>query len=904
MVTFLMTDVEGSTPLWEEHPHIAGEVIERHDALIGEAVGGIGGVLVKSKGEGDSTFSVFEDAGAAVAAAVGLQRALAREPWPEGCEIRVRAALYTGRAEVRTGQYLGIAPNRGGRLRATAHGGQIVCCRTSKELAVAAGPSGCLPADVSFRDLGMHRLRDIARAESVFQVEHPDLRVEFPRLRSLGVRHNLPAPRTSFIGRGSDRIAVRKHLEAGRLVTLTGVGGSGKTRLAIEVASEQLDRFPDGVFFVDLVPVSDVAVLPAAVVEAVGFARLVLGTGSGNPATELIDYLSTRDVLLVFDNCEHVIDACAALIDSILDSCPGASVLATSREVLELQGEQAYRVPPLGLVDDATLASESVQLFAARAALVRPDPALSSADLTEAAEICRRLDGIPLAIELAAAQVAHLAPTQINQRLDDRFRLLAGGRRRSGRQQTLHAAIDWSHELLTDDERVAFRRMAVFPGGFSSDAAAAVCDQGAASELLRALVRKSMVVVDDVGPDRRYRLLETVRAYAEARLVEAGDHDSARDRHRDHMLAWVESIPAELTYLDPQGRIRRERDNLRTALSWSEAQGRPDLVGRIASTMSRIWVADIAEGRRWLSTGIEGAHELTPEHRVRVLALAAQVAVLAMEAFDGELARRAVEASNGQPGFWSSLAHSLLCLNSGIHGFVTKDTLYAVDVERLGQQAVDLAPEPVSRGLAWFWLGQALVLLDDLDGAIDAFEKGSVEAIPSGDMSPVSLAMLAGTLHIQGRHDEALAAATEVLERAKSFQDNGLWAWELYCSLPYPLELGHHGHHEDALAFMRDLLQDRETPQTPGVMTSVVIALAGLAELRGEIAAAGLLLQSAGESIIASGMRTPIDAALYTHYLGKVNRAIDDDAADRNRARAGEMDQTAAIAFGLDTARV
>jgi hypothetical protein len=254
--------------MWEEHPDTAGSVIERHDALIREAVAETGGVLIKSKGEGDSTFSVFEDAGDAVTAAVRLQLAFQRESWPEGGEVRVRAALYTGTAEVRAGDYHGIAPNRGGRLRAIAHGGQTICCHQTKERVTAPGR---LSADVSLRDLGLHRLRDLARAERVFQILHPELPPAFPPLRSLGVRHNLPAARTSFIGRQSDRVAVHKYLEAGRLVTLTGVGGCGKTRLAVEVASEGLERFPDGVFFVDLAPISEVAVLSAAVGEAVGF---------------------------------------------------------------------------------------------------------------------------------------------------------------------------------------------------------------------------------------------------------------------------------------------------------------------------------------------------------------------------------------------------------------------------------------------------------------------------------------------------------------------------------------------------------------------------------------------------------------------------------------------------------
>jgi predicted ATPase len=893
-----MTDVEGSTRMWEQHAETAGRAIERHDELIGAAVAAHDGVLIKSKGEGDSTFSVFGDAWNAAAATVELQRRLLSEAWPPSSEVRVRAALYTGEAELRAGDYHGIAPNRGGRLRAVAHGGQSICSEATKAL-VTGRAGGDLPDGMALRDLGLHRLRDLASAERVYQLVHPELPQEFPPLRSLGVRHNLPAPRTSFIGRRVDREIAQEHLSTKRLVTLTGVAGCGKTRLAIEVASQLLEQSPDGVFFVDLAPVTDVAALPAVFAAAVGFSRLALGTASGRPAEELIDYLSARRALLVVDNCEHVIEACADLVDVILERCPSVSILATSREALNIQGEQVHLVPPLGTAADSSGASESVQLFAARASLVQPGFAMTASDASAVAEVCRRLDGIPLAIELAAAQVPHLSPGQMVRRLDDRFRLLAGGRRGTRRQQTLHAALDWSHDLLAEDERVLLRRLAAFPGTFSHDAADAVCAMPRAFDLLRSLARKSLVVMEDDGPERRFRLLETVRAYAAERLEEVGETAAFRDHHRDHFLAWAESIPPELTYLDPHGSIRREADNLRAALAWSEACGRRDLVARLAGTMSRVWVADISEGQRWLSTGLDAVDALDAEHQVRTLAVAAQVAVLAMEAGDGELARRAVAASDDTSSLWSALAHALLCLNAGIRWMFTRDAAAAVEVEHLGQRAVELASEPLGRGLAWFWLGQARVLVGDLDGAIDALERGSVEAIPGGDMSPVSLAMLAGALHITGRHDEALAAATEVFDRGKSFNHSGLWAWVLYCSLPFALELGHRGRHDEAMAAVRDVLEDHGTPTTPGVMTSAVVVLAALAQLRGDIEVAGLLLEHSGRVMITEGTRTPIDIALHAHYAQRVRDTIDDDTAHRNRARAADMSLAEALDIGL-----
>ena len=892
LVTLLMTDVAGSTRMWEERSDIAGAVMERHESLIRACVDEAGGALIRSKGEGDSTFSAFADACGAARAGVEIHKALDGEPWPDGAAISVRAAIYTGDLELRDGDYYGTPANRCARLRAAAHPGQTVCSESTEAFLAE------LTEEIVRTDLGLHRLRDVARAERVYQLAHRDRPAEFPPLRTLAVRQNLPAERTRFVGRDVDVAAVRKQLEVGRLVTLTGVGGSGKTRLAIRAASGLLEQFPDGVFFADLAPISDPGVVAGAAAAAVGFARMSLGTGSGRPASELVEFLSTREVLLVLDNCEHVIDAAAGLVDEILERCPAVTVLATSREALGVQGEQVHPVPPLPLPgDDLTEISDAVQLFCERAAAVRPDFVLTARNVADVAEICRRLDGIPLAIELAAAQIPQFSPHQLVERLGDRLHLFAGGRRQPDRQRSLQGALDWSHALLTDDERTAFRRLSAFPGSFTLRAAVAVTGEPAGFEPVLSLVRKSLIVTEDDGTDRRYRLLETVRAYAEARLGEAGEGRRIRDRHRDHFLAWAEAIPPELTYLDPDGVVRREQHNLRAALAWSGVQGRWDLVGRLASTMNRVWIGDVQEGRRWLAAAMDGLDDLVPEHRVRVLAVAAHVAVLAIEAGDGELARRAV-AADERPGVWSSLANGLLCLNHGLRGFFSKDASDAAAAERAGRRAVDLAPEPLSRGLAWFWVGQARVLLGDLDGAVTALEQGSVDVVAGGDMSIVCLALLAGVRHLRGEHDEALAVAADVIERSHSYEQSGLWAWALYTSLPYALELGHAGRHAEALDFLRDLLEDNAVPATPGVMTSVVVVLAALALLRGDRDDAGVLLDYAGNAIMTSGVRTPVDIALYSEYLRRYGEAGGGFGAT-NRARAAAMSVSDALSLGL-----
>ena len=897
-VTFLLTDVESSTRLWEERPEAAGAVMDRHEALIQAAVLAAGGRFLKHRGEGDSTFSVFADAERAVSAAVELQRSLARETWPHGSPLRVRAALYTGQAELRDGDYHGIGPNRAGRLRALAAGGQILCAESTW---VALG---ALPPGVSLRDLGLHRLRDVARAERVFQVEHAELPSAFPLLRSLGVRHNLPAARDRFVGRLEELEAVRGHLERARIVTVVGMGGCGKTRLALEVAHSLLEEFPDGVFFVDLAPISDPNAVPSAVANALGDTRLSLGTATGRPAAELLEFLSTRHVLLVVDNCEQVIDAAADLTNAVLDKCPSVRMVATSREALEIQGEQVFPLSPLPVPSgsDRLQSADSVVLFCDRASSA--DPAFAPDAVAEqVAEICRRLDGLPLALEIAAAQVSDLSVTEIHDRLVDRLDAFDAGRRRPARQHTLQAALDWSHELLDEDQRVALRRLGAFPGSFDIDAAVAVCEHADGQALLAALLGKSLVAREggagEPGDRPRYRLLETVRRYAAEQLADAAEDSAARDRHRDHYLRWVEAIAPERTYLDPGGVIRAEEHNLRAALAWSEDQGRLDLVARIASTMNAIWIGDIRQGQRWLTLGLEAEHELDPEDRVRLLAVAAHAAVLAIEAQDGALARRAVEAADDRPGMWSSLAYALLCLNDGVRWLLSRDPSLPADLERHGQAAVALATDPVSRGLAWFWVGQARVFVDDLDGAAEGLAQASELVLPGGDMSILALALLATVQHLRGDHEDARTRAVEVFDRTEAYPSSSFWAWSLYVSLPHALELAHEGHPNEALRFVAQQLEDTNAMRTPGVMTSVVVVLAAIAEMAGDVERANALLIWAGAALLGGGVRTPVDVALFFRYADKVAARLDAAAAVRSRARADGMGLDDALTLGL-----
>lgn len=461
--------------MWEEAPDLMPKTIERHDEIALSVIENNGGRVVKSRGEGDSVFAVFPRASEAVAAAAKLQVALRTEPWPAKTPIKVRMALHTGEAQERDEDYYGAPVNRCARLRAIAHGGQIVVSLTTEEL-VRDGLKG----GVSLKDLGLHRLKDLSRPEQVFQVLHPELPEDFPPLRSLdALPNNLPQQLTSFIGREQVIAEVLDIFKHTRLLSLTGSGGAGKTRLALQVAADLLEDYEDGVWLIELAVLADPNLVAQSVATTIGVreepGRPILAT--------LTDFLKAKKVLLVLDNCEHLLSACATLCDHLLRACPGLYILATSREGLNIAGETTYRVPSLGLPDPRAQQAisdlvqvEAVRLFVERAQAAQPGFQVNEQNAASLAQLCVRLDGIPLAIELAAARVKALSVDQINQRLDDRFRLLTGGSRTAlPRQQTLRALIDWSYDLLTPEEQTLLRRLSVFAGGWTLEAAEAVC---------------------------------------------------------------------------------------------------------------------------------------------------------------------------------------------------------------------------------------------------------------------------------------------------------------------------------------------------------------------------------------------------------------------------------------------
>jgi predicted ATPase/class 3 adenylate cyclase len=573
LVTFLFTDIEGSSRLWETDPERMRPALARHDALIRGAVTRHRGTVVKMLGDG--VHAAFDDPRDAVAAILELQLALAEPPADGGLALKVRSGHNCGAVERRDGDFFGSPVNRAARIMSSAHGGQVLLSQSVATLAADR-----LPKDVTLRDLGQVRLRDLTSPEHLFQLLHPKLRQDFPALRSLeSTPNNLPQQVTSFIGRERELAEVKRLFGTTRLLTLIGAGGIGKTRIALHAAAEAMDDHPDGVWFVDLAPQSDARLVPQTVATVLGVKE-----DAGRSVTDaVVAYLKDKNLLLVLDNCEHLLAACAELASQVLRAGAKLKILAASREPLRISGETTFPVSALAVPDARTRATpeilrhyEATKLFVDRATAVNAHFRVSDENAPAIVDICRRLDGIPLAIELAAARVRALPVETIATRLSDRFRLLAGGDQTAlPRQQTLRALIDWSHDLLTEHERVLLRRLAVFAGGWSLEAAEAIGAGGEVSEaevleVLTNLVEKSLVTMDAEGS--RYRLLETVREYALEKLRASGEFDIASNRHLEYFANYAETMRALPRKPEPWRYLTRmdaERENLLAAHAWA-----------------------------------------------------------------------------------------------------------------------------------------------------------------------------------------------------------------------------------------------------------------------------------------------------------------------------------------------
>ncbi|MGB6763660.1 ATP-binding protein, partial [Mycobacterium sp.] len=787
VVTFLFTDVEGSTRRWEADAVAMRTALAAHDEVLCKAIEAHGGWLFKHTGDG--VCAAFASPRSAVDAAVAAQRAL---------ELPVRMGLATGEAELRAGDYFGAALNRAARVMAAGHGGQIL---------LADSTAGLL-SGVDLIDMGPRRLRDLPTPVGVFQVRAAGLRTEFPALQALDAsRGNLRPATTSFIGRESEAGEVQAAIKAHRLVTLTGVGGVGKTRLALEVAGRLVDEFPDGVWFFELAAVTDPAAVPDAVAAVLGITQQPGRTVAESVAAAL----EGRVRLLVLDNCEHVLDAAADLIEAILAASATTKIVATSREGLGIADERLWPVPSLDV--GAGVDSAAVSLFIERAQAV--SPGFSVAELGEAdavVEICRRLDGIPLAIELAASRMASMTAAEVRDRLDHRFRLLVGSRRGLERHQTLRHAVAWSYDLLDEPEKALLDRCSVFAGGFDLESACAVAgspdapDDFATLDLLDALVRKSLLVADRSSGRTRFAMLETIRQFAEEQLVARGEASEIRAAHSRYFAGREADI---LTLWDsPRQRaafdwFSLELANLRTAFRWAADHGDLDVAATIATYVGLLGAAvQTFEPVAWAEELIEPARAV--DHpRLAFLYVIASLCYMAgrIEAAVGyadagqivlgrsreappggiEAVLGAVYMAIGQPERWAELCRAQLARRRDTHVYIRAWLVAVLAWAGSGGEAMDSADGLIEAAeatgnpmlLAWALSAYGVAFRDaDPVGALNALRRGLVIAQDSGNRAHAS-ALATSLARLEAEHGDTLAAFNHLTLAIRNYHDCG-----------------------------------------------------------------------------------------------------------------------------------
>lgn len=809
-VAILFTDLEASTRLWERDPAEMREALTEHNTSLEATATRHGGRVVKYTGDG--ALAAFDTAGRAVAAALDTQLALEAHASPHLGPLRARMAVHVAELDdletgcyESDGDYLGPALHRCARLMGVAHGGQVVLSERA-----AATVSADAGTEVELRDLGRHRLRDLADREHVFQLLHPQLWREFPPLRSLDAfPGNLPKQATSFVGRRRELADLTALVEGSQLVTLVGVGGVGKTRHAVHTAARLIQEYADGAWLVDLAAISDPEIVPATVAST-----LRIRERKGEVITETIcNHLADRSLLLVVDNCEQVIDAASALIGAMCAAAPGLRCLATSREALRVRGEQVWQVPALsvpevgfaGPVAEAT-AYEAVQLFVDRARAGNSRFVLDEANAGPVAGLCRRLDGLPLAIELAAVRAAVMTPAEILCRLDARFTLLTQSRRdEADHHRTLRGAIDWSHDLLGAKEQALFRRLSVFAGGWTlSEAEVAVAGGGVEQveilDLLAGLVRKSMVVVTSTDGVTRYRLLESLRDYGRERLVEAGESDEYGDRCARSFFALVDGLERDISgpgQAAAYATIRSEFDNIRAALEWFIARGRADQALRLVRLL-RTYLAEYqpTEGFRWAMDAVAVGDATSPRALAGGLADAAWIGYVGERAEAVELARRSVAVSDGAGLDPDPEALRPLALEAMYSG----DMAGSLDCFERATEVARAANDPLEVAAAQTGVCFFRTLAGDIDGAVVAGEEavalgravgfdtqiagglaalgfavGGVDALRSVALLEQSLAIKADTTYS--------AVAKAVLAHLRLLLDQLPEALELFCQV-------------------------------------------------------------------------------------------------------------------------
>jgi predicted ATPase/DNA-binding CsgD family transcriptional regulator len=882
-ITFLFTDIEGSTHLLRELRTEYATVLADYRRLLASAVQARGGLEVDAPG--DAVFFAIPRATDAVAAAIAAQRAIHAHAWPGGAAIRVRIGLHTGEPLAAETGYVGMDVHRAARICSAAHGGQILLSQATWALVADDLPDG-----VTLLDLGEWRLKDLPHLERLYQAVVPDLPAKFPPLRTLdSFPNNLPRELTSFVGRQCEMAEIKALLESALLLTLTGAGGSGKTRLALHVAADVVDQYPDGVWWVELASLSEPAFVPQAVATALGIRE-----HRGRSVTDVLcEHIGQRTLLLVLDNAEHLLLACATLVDSLLRHCGGLRVLATSREALGVEGEQSYPVPPLAvpapgmLLAVGTLAqSEAVCLFVDRATAARPGFALNEQNAAAVLEICRRVEGIPLAIELAAARIKALSVPQIAQRLGDQFSLLTGGVRTGlPRHQTLRAAMDWSYDLLTDRERDLFRRLAVFTGGFGLEAAEAICagtglEPPAILDLLTRLVEKSLVFVETRDAEHRYRLLEPVHQYALTRSQQNDEASAIAIRHRDFYLALAEQGHCGLASVDRaawRARIELDHENIRAALRRSIDTGDPEQAARLGAAMARFWVSRgfLHEGRTRLGELRRHEAQMSAGTRARLLT---GVGLLAFEIGDheqAEVARQALAI------FRALRDREELEVCARLLGMVEVERGNYGPAAALLEEAGSLARERgdvEAEGEALRQRGYLAAKQGDYSRAAQDLERSLAVARRSGRRRSIGLALghLAQTYHYRGASDQAIVMLREALAHLEAVEHGTGIAYFLNV---LGLALREQGDQRGAAeAYRRDLAFSRETGYKWGIAHSL-IGCAALAAAGGGAPSAIGLLGAADRLVREIDYTLPSAEQTRLHRLtDDLRRTVDSDA--------------------------
>lgn len=818
METILFTDIEGSTRLWEEHGDAMAKSLARHDEILARTIDARNGRILKTTGDG--MIAVFEDPEDGVRAAVVVQRELGAEPWDPSTPIRIRIGIHSGDTEQRGDDLFGPVMNRAARIMAAAHGGQILVSGTAADLARSH-----LPAETGFIDLGLHRLKDLTTPERLYQVTTDGLPSNFPPPRTLDGRpNNLPQQTTEFVGRESDLTAVQLMMDSpsARLVTITGPGGAGKTRLALQVAAEQLDRFHDGVFFVDLSTETTPQGVYEAMVRTLGLAAL----GSGEPLEVLATRLRDSHLLLVLDNFEQVLEASIGLV-SLLQRVPNLELLVTSRESLRVRAEKVYPVPPMLMANPGAPASEiaeaeSVSLFLDRAHAVRPDFVLTDDNAATIAEIVLRLDGLPLAIELAAARLNVFTPAELLTRIRERLDVLgSGGRDLPDRQRTLWGAIGWSYEMLTPGERDLFQTMSVFTSS-TFEALESVTGSPEAIDTVGSLVDKSLVRSDDQGEGRRFSMLLMIKEYAASRLAESPERLSeARRRHAAH---FAERAHLMAMQIEGHGRGEAlteaglEAGNLATAWTYWVENADPD---RVLTFLDDLWI--IHEAKGWYRAAIDITTQALgllgtshPDRELTIRAARAR-AMMAVRGYSEEVEaefQRVLQLaeSNAVPSEMFPILRTLATYYMGRSEFST--------AQEYGRRLIDLGEasnDPRIRmegdfvyGVVTAFSGGVDEGMPYLDRAIQAFDSTTHQSSRyrmgpnTGVIAPIASGLI---LWQVGRLDEGIARVEHGLTVARTLDHPYSLAYALYHNGFLALL---RGRHEEALGYSYALCEVAE----------------------------------------------------------------------------------------------